>query len=196
MTQRRLPSVSASFCIRRRAAVLAAVLLAPAVAAGAQPAPRIGVVDPQKVVEKLLRWQDARERLHDQAKQAEKLIADQTKECDRLRGELDYFKPGSRDHEERKARLAAAQATRAKLRARLERDLARASRTAAESMRRDIADAVKAYALAHGFDVVVDARAVFYVSGGADISFEVAREMNKRYNKKQAEKEPNTAKDK
>ncbi len=185
MIRKRSASVWAFSCRSPRGVVLTAtaiLLLWHPLAKAAEPKARIGVVDTGKVLEKLLSWQDTQTRLEAEEKKAEKLVDEQKKELERVRAELEYFKPGSRDHEKRKAEVVARGQKLARLSERLRRALDERTRAALEAAHAEIRKAVQGYAIANKFDVVVDARAVFYVAGGAGISLKVAREMNKRYN--------------
>ena len=195
MKRRRSLSVSASSSsslsglVSAAVALLAAVLLASPRAEAAEPKrPRakIGVVAPQTVLKKLLKWQEQEDRLIALAKKAEKALEEKKKEIERVRAELDYFKRGSKDHDRRKADLAAKQQQLARLGNRLSRSLADESRAVLDTLQKEIRAAVKEYAVANGFDVVVDARSVFYVAGGTDISLKVAQQMNKRYKDEKA----------
>ena len=143
--------------------------------------PKIGVVDIDKMLDVLQGWKDVQLRLREEDAAAQKTLADLEKEVNRIRAELAYFKPGSRDHEERKTQLAARQQELARQSDLLSRRLTERSQAALDAVRSQIIEAVREYAAANGFDVVVDGRAALYVAGGSDISLEVAREMNKRY---------------
>ncbi len=149
----------------------------------APPVPRIGVVNTEKVLENLLSWQAAQAELRGREKAAEEELNKQKKEIDRIRAELDYFNPGSRDHEKRVAELAERQSKLQRDVGRVREELADASRRALESAAAQIREAVKDFAIANKFDIVADARAVFYAASGADISLEIARTMNKQYKK-------------
>jgi len=161
-------------------------------ARAAEPEARIGVVDVEKVREKLLSWQAAQARLEAEARKADKALQKQRKDLDRVRAELEYFKPGSRDHEKRKAEVVARRQELARLSGRLRRALDEQARAALEAANAEIRRAVRGYAIANKFDVVVDARAVFYAAGASDISLKVAREMNKRYNNRKAKNRAET----
>lgn len=145
--------------------------------------PRIGVVNTEKVLGSLLSWQAAQAELRAREKVAEEELNKQKKEMDRIRAELDYFKPGSRDHEKRVAELAERQSKLQRDLGRVREELADGSRRALESAAAQIREAVKDFAITNNFDVVVDARAVFYAASGVDISSEIARTMNKQYKK-------------
>jgi Skp family chaperone for outer membrane proteins len=148
---------------------------------------RIAVVKPAAVLDALLEWRRERADLEEKEKSARQTIAAAAKEIERIRAELEYFKVGSRGHEKRKAELAARREKLTRLRRRLSDELAARSRAALDRIQAAIRKAVRAYAVANGFDIVVDARAVVYVTDATDISLEVARQMNKRY-KNRAEK--------
>jgi len=150
--------------------------------------PRIGVVNTEKVLENLLSWQAAQAELRAREKTAEEELNSQKKEIDRIRAELDYFKPGSKDHEKRVAELAERQAKLQRHAGRVREELADASRRALESTAAQLRETVKEFALANRFDIIVDARAVFFASGGTDVSLEIARAMNKQYKKKEVPK--------
>lgn len=181
MRQKRSRSASAWFF--GSVALFAASAVSAGEAAEAPSVPRIGVVNTEKVLENLLSWQAAQAELRAREKAAEEELNSQKKEIDRIRAELDYFKPESRDHEKRVAELAERQAKLQRNAGRLREELADASRRAAEAAAAQIREAVKDFAIANKFDIVVDARAVFYAASGADISLEIARAMNKQYKK-------------
>ncbi len=145
------------------------------------PAARIGVVDVDRLLEALQGWQDTQARLSEEEKTGRKSLEELEKEVNRVRAELAYFKPGSRDHEERMAQLALRQQQLARQTDQIYRQMDQRSKAALEAARAQIAVAVREYAAANAFDVVVDARAALYVAGGSDITLEVARVMNKRY---------------
>jgi Skp family chaperone for outer membrane proteins len=184
MTPKPSASASASSSISRAARALAAAALL-AAGADAAAAGKVGVVDPAAVRRKLVSWQAVQARLRAREAEADGRLERQRAEVERLRKELDYFKPGSDDHAQRTAKLAAARAELAALTARLRSELARDERRAREAADKAVREAVRRYALAHGFDVVVDARAALYVGAAADLSSEVARAMNKRYKQTQ-----------
>ena len=192
MRPKRSASASVFSCRSRFAAWLAvpiAVGLACSIAGAAEapkkdagaPPPKIGVVDIDKILEALQSWQDTESRLRREQAEAEKELAEQKKEVDRIQAELAYFKPGSGDYEQRRAQLVERQQELARRGDLVHRRLADRSQAVLEAARNEVREAVREYAAANGFDVVVDAQAVLYVTGGADISLEVAREMNKRY---------------
>ena len=174
-------SVSASSCRSLSALFLTTLVLWCPAARAAEGRTRIGVISVDTVLEHLKSWQDTQAQLQARTKEAQGRLVKLKKEADRIRAELDYFKPGSRDHEARRAQLAAKQQEHVRLSQTLRQQIANQAREAHESARRQIAAAVKTYAIANGLDVVVDSRAVFYVAGGADISLKVALEMNKSY---------------
>ncbi len=187
MRQKRSRSASVSFFGSGWRLCVAVLAAASAASGGDAPeAPsgtRIGVVNTEKVLENLLSWQAAQAELRAREKAAEEELNSQKKEIDRVRAELDYFKPGSKDHEKRVTELAERQAKLQRHAGRLREELADASRRALESAAAQLREAVREFAAAHRFDIVVDARAVFYAAGGADISLEIARAMNKQYKK-------------
>jgi Skp family chaperone for outer membrane proteins len=190
MKPKRSASVSALSCRSLPILLLTALLLWCPTAGAAEGRTRIGVISVDTVLEHLKSWQDTQTQLKARTKEAQARLAKLKKESDRLRAELDYFKPDSRDHQVRQAQLAAKQQEHARLGRQLRQTIANQAREAHESARRQIAAAVKTYAIANGFDVVVDARVVFYVAGGADISLKVALAMNKSYKGMAPKKSP------
>jgi len=172
-------------------AAVAAVLLSPSAARAAARPVKIGIVDTRVVLDKLLRWQHVQGELRAAREKAEGHWAADQKEIARLRAEMLYFKPESRDYRQRQGRIAEKQETLLRSRRRLSRALAERSGTALEAVRKELRQTVKSYAAANGFDVVVDAGAVLYVAGGVDISLKVAFEMNRRYKDEQAKRRPN-----
>ena len=194
MTPKRLPSVSAS-CCPSFIAVLLAVLAAGAAfagraATGAEDKTRIGIVDIPKMLDMLDCWQDAQSELREQEAAAEKALAAKKAEIDRIEAELRYFKPGSRDHDERQAEVSARRRELAAAAERLRANLDERFRAALDAIQQQVRDAVRKYAITNGYDLVVDARAVLYGGQGHDISLKVAREMNKRYNELREKEKP------
>ncbi len=183
-------SLSASaFSCRRLCpifSVAVAVILSAFPAAAGQNTVKIGIVDLSKVVENLHSWRDTKTSLSAQDEKAEKLLAEQKKELQRIQDELDYFKPGSTGHQKRRSELAARRRELAELSSRLRQSLVDLAEGSLEDARKNVEKAVRDYAAANDFDVVVDARAVLYVAGGRDISLKVAQEMNNRYKEVQA----------
>jgi len=177
-------SASASCCrklIPAIAAACAALFFLPSAATAAGRAAKIGIVDVHKMLGKLQSWRASEARLAALGAEAEKKLEKQAKEIDRIEAELRYFKPGSKDHEKRKAELAERSGKLARSHEQLRRGLAERSRAAFDAHRKAITEAVADYADIHGFDLVVDARSVIYAAAGRDISLKVALEMNKRY---------------
>jgi Skp family chaperone for outer membrane proteins len=199
MKPRYSPSASAFFCRRLPAlitAACAAALLCPSPAAAAERQTRIGVVDTRKVLDSLLSWGDTLEQLEAAEAKMSEVLKKEEKDIRRMEAELRYFKPDSEEYDKRKAEVGR---RLGRLRQRaddLSRGMAGRSAAAAKLAHREIAKAVANYAAVHGFELVVDARAVLYVGDGRDIGQEVAREMNKRYKGSKAAKEDTPQKDK
>ena len=192
MRPRYSPSASAFFCRRLPAlitAACAAALLCPSPAAAAERQTKIGVVDARKVLDSLLSWRDALKQLEADEAKMRAVLEKEKKDIRRMEAELRYFKPDSAEHDKRKAE-AGRRLRRLRQRAdELSRGMAGRSAAAAKLAHKEIAKAVANYAAVHGFELVVDARAVLYVGDGRDIGLEVAREMNKRYKGRKAAKE-------
>ena len=155
-------------------------------ARAAEHKPKVGVVDFDEVLGQLQSWKDIQARLGALEANAEKTFAAQRKEIERIRAELQYFKPESKDYEKRQAELAARQRELNAQVQRFEALIAEHSRAAFSATRRKIQRAVKEYAAANAFDLVVDSEAVLYVADAHEISLKVALEMNKRYKKQEA----------
>jgi len=168
------------------AAACAALFICLPGARAAEPAAKLAVLDLRKVIDRLDSWKDTLKQLAEVEGKARKELEVQEKEVRRIEGELRYFKPGSKEHEDRKKQLIGRMQA-LKLRAReLQRGLEEQSEAALESARKVIVQAAADYAQAHGFDVVLDSRSVLYAARARDISLEVALEMNKRYKENQA----------
>lgn len=192
-------SASVSCCRKLIPAIVAACaafFFFPAAITAAERAVNIGVVDVHKVLAKLESWRDAEARLAALGAEAEKKLEEQAKEMNRIEAELGYFKPGSKDREKREAELAERSGKLARSREQLDRGLAERSRAAFEAHRKAITEAAADYADIHGFDLVVDARAVIYAAAGRDISLKVALEMNKRYKDRTAKEKAGPREDK
>lgn len=193
MIPKRSPSVSAS-CFPSFVAAVLALFAAGATlagrAAGAESEARVGIVDTLKMLDVLDSWQDAQSELWEQEAAAEKSLAGKKAEIDRIEAELRYFKPGSRDHDERQTQVSARRRELAAAAERLRADLDERFRAALDAIQRQMRDAVREYAAANGYDLVVDARAVLYAGEGRDIGLKVAREMNKRYKERQEKEKP------
>ena len=143
----------------------------------------------QKVLDKLLSWQDVKARLRAQTDKADKRLTQHRKEIDRLNEELKYFKPGSRDHQKRQADVAERQYKLATLGAAVRRAFAERSRAALTAAQEEVRKAVRDHAIANDLAVVVDARALLYFGAGADISLKVARQMNRQYKELKAKEQ-------
>jgi Skp family chaperone for outer membrane proteins len=191
MKRKRSASASA-WCCRSLLLAVAALLLTGAPAHAGEGRMRIGVLSVDTVLANLRSWQQVQAQLQEQTREAQARLEAKQKEIDRIRSEMDYFKPDSRDHEVRRAQLAEQHKEYARLSEQLRTDIARRAREAHEAVIEQIAEAARDYAVANGLDVVVDARSVFYVAGGADISLKVASAMNKRYKEKAPETVPGT----
>ncbi|MFH1731541.1 MAG: OmpH family outer membrane protein [Planctomycetota bacterium] len=192
-------SASASCCrklIPAIAAACAALFFFPSAATAAGRTVKIGIVDVHKVLERLQSWREAEARLAALGAEAEKKLEEQAKEIDRIEAELRYFKPGSKDHEKRKAELTERAGKLARSREQLRRALAEQSQAAFEAHRKAITEAVADYADVHGLDLVADARSVIYAAAGRDISLKVALEMNKRYKDRTARERAGPREDK
>lgn len=124
------------------------------------------------------------------------IVEKEAKDIRRIEAELRYLKPTSDEYAKRKAEAAARLRQLDQLGTKLARDIARQSSVAAKLARAEIARAVADYAVIHGIDLVVDARAVLYAVDGLDISIKVARAMNKRYKGRKAAEEAAPRKDK
>lgn len=143
----------------------------------------------QKVLDKLLSWQDVRARLRAQTNKADKRLTEHRKEINRLHEELKYFKPGSRDHKKRQTDVAQRQYKLATLGTAVRRAFAERSRAALKAAKEAVRKAVRNHAIANDLAVVVDARALLYFGAGADISLKVAREMNRQYKELKAKEQ-------
>jgi len=157
--------------------------------------PRFAVVNVEQVLDRLLSWREVVGRLDAREAEIRTALAGREKEVDRLRAELRYFHPGSRDHERRRAEVAALEQNLAAEHRRLYTDLAEDRKRAAAATRAAVVEAARAHALAHGFDFVLDARAVLYVADAHDVSLEVAFDLNERYKEARKEREEDIRED-
>ncbi len=182
-------SASACFCGKTSRALLAFALIAHCTSQTAHCASpneqseirKIAVVDADKLLEQLIPWQETQARLRTKQAKTEAVLTEHKKEIDRIQAELDYFKPGSRDHDQRKADLAARQQKLAALAAQLQNTLAAEANAALDATRKEIEKAIRDYAAANAFALVLSARTTLYAAPACDITLDVAREMNRRY---------------
>lgn len=182
-----------SFLARLAIIIAAVAFAAPAPAAEA---PKIAVVDIDKIVSELARWKDTNARIADEREKAEQTLAEMKQVVDRLEAELAYFKPDSRDYQERRAVVQERAAELARASQRAIRAIEEMTDAALRAELGRIYEHVRKFAVAQGYDIILDSRAAIYIAGGRDVSLEVALEMNKMYKESQASTEEQALKKK
>jgi len=157
------------------------VTTAYALPASSGEAPKIAVIDVEKTLSELQSWQEFNALMSAEAKLAEQKLMQMKKEVDRLEAELAYFKPDSSDYQERRAVVQERMKDLSRAGERAYRAIEEKGNAAVRAELARIQEHVRKFAAAEGYDLILDSRAAIYIAGGRDISFDIAREMNKLY---------------
>lgn len=180
MTLRLSASVLASRSLKLTVAfLLIATLSLPARAAEKEL--RIATVDIEKILSQLDSRQEAMAKFERDQRAAEQAMEKMRAEIENTAKELEFFREGSPEYNERAQKIAAMQQQFNRQADRFRTQLQETARAELQNSLKQVYDFVKTYAATEGYDLVVDSRAVIYAAGGKDISVDIARTMNKQY---------------
>ncbi len=150
---------------------------------------RVGVIDPQAVIEKSKAGSRALTGLKEHAKARETVMKNDQKELEKLQQELSSASSSLGDEEKkrRQERFAQKYQEWQKRGQEFQAELGQKQKELVQEYMKKIEEATSIVAKRHGFDVVIDKgsestlKIVLYSRGGLDLTNEVIKEFNKRF---------------
>lgn len=150
---------------------------------------RVGVIDPQAVIEKSKAGSRALAGLKEHAQARENVMKNDQKELEKLQEELSSASSSLGDEEKKRRQDRFSQKFKdwQKRGQEFQSELAQKQRELVEEYMQKIESATKIVAKRHGFDIVIDKgskstlKIVLYHRDGLDLTNEVIKEFNKRF---------------
>jgi len=150
---------------------------------------RVGVIDPQMVIEKSKAGSRALAGLKEHAQARENVMKNDQKELEKLQEELSAASASLGDEEKKRRQDRFSQKFRdwQKRGQEFQAELAQKQRELVQEYMQKIEAATKIVAKRHGFDIVIDKgskstlKIVLYHRDGLDLTNEVIKEFNKRF---------------
>ena len=150
---------------------------------------RVGVIDPQAVIEKSKAGSRALATLKEQAKARETVMKNDQKELEKLQNELNAAssKLGDEEKKRRQERFGKKFQEWQNRGQKFQAELAQKQKELVQEYMKKIEEATSIVAKRHGFDVVIDKgsettlKIVLYHRDGLDLTHEVIKEFNKRF---------------
>ena len=171
------------------AACCSAVLISESALAASKGSFRVGVIDPQAVIEKSKAGSRALAGLKEHAKARETVMKNDQKELEKLQQELSSASSslGDAEKKSRQERFAQKYQEWQKRGQEFQAELGQKQKDLVQEYMKKIETATSIVAKRHGFDVVVDKgsestlKIVLYNRDGLDLTNEVIKEFNKRF---------------
>jgi outer membrane protein len=150
---------------------------------------RVGVIDPQAVIEKSKAGSRALATLKEHAQARETVMKNDQKELERLQEELKDGEPKLSEDEQKRKQERFAQKFQAwqKQGQEFQNEIAQKQKDLVQEYMKKIEEATSAVASRHGFDVVIDKgsentlKIVLFNRDGLDLTTEVVKEFDRRF---------------